>query len=112
MIQVNSIEIPVDIQELCADWAGGTDDMLYAVSSTGDLTLGSIRPRGCDTEEKWYLTIWREFASDLDYNASVASFKNDDAKSHDLNYAKKYADVVCAILARVYGLEDWDACEE
>jgi hypothetical protein len=110
MIPINSIKVPCDIQRLCADWHGGMDDMLYAVSSTGGLTLGAIRPVGCDTEEKWYLTIWREFASDLGYNARLAREGN-EGDYPELACAENWADDVCDELAFSYGLEDWDACD-
>ncbi len=105
MIPIDSIEIPCDIQELCTNWAGDMGCKLRAVSSTGGLTLGSIRPKGCDTDEKWYLTIWREFASDLGHNARVGN-------SHELACAEKWANDACVALAEAYGLEDWDACED
>jgi hypothetical protein len=111
MIQVNSIEIPCDIQRLCADWHGGMDDMLYAVSSTGGLTMGTIRPEGCDTDEKWYLTIWRELSSDLGHVA-VMAFKDSDVDSYELECAESWADDVCGTLAESYGLENWDACDD
>jgi hypothetical protein len=109
MIPIDSIEIPVDIQELCTNWAGDMGCMLRAVSSTGSLTLGTIRPRGCDTIEKWYLSIWMEFASDLAYNAHLARLGDDYGA---LACAEAWADDICDQLAESYGLEDWDACDE
>jgi hypothetical protein len=110
MIPVDSIKVPCDIQRLCADWAGGTGCMLRAVSSTGGLIMGSIRPIGCDTDEKWYLTIWRELASDLGHVADRAY--NDIAKDrYELACAEEWADDVCDTLAASYDLEGWDASE-
>ena len=106
MIQVNSIEIPSDIQELCTNWAGGVDCMLRAVSSTGGLTMGTIRPKGCDTDEKWYYHIWMEFASDIGYAAHLA--RNDDTDDADeMGRAEEWVCDVCETLAESYGLEDW-----
>jgi len=111
MIPVNSIKLPIDIQLLCEGWADNVDCMLRAVSSTGGLTLGSIRPSGCDTDEKWYLAIWREFANDLGYCARVA-FKHGNDDSYELECAEGWADDVCGALAKSYGLEDWEACDD
>ncbi len=72
-IPVNSIKMPVTFQRLCADWHGGMDCMLYAVSSTGGLTIGTTRPEGCDSEEKWYLSIWRELENDISYTLRQAT---------------------------------------
>ena len=111
MIPVNSIKMPRDIQRLCKYWAGNRACTLRAISSTGGLTLGTIRPKGCDTDEKWYLTIWRDFASDLNYTARVARSKG-NADYHELACAEARADDVCDMLAEDYGLEDWDSCDE
>ncbi len=109
MIPIDSIKVPCDIQDLCVGWAGNMDCMLRAIASTGGLTLGSTRPRGCDTDEKWYLTIWREFASDLGYNAHLARLGNDYP---ELACAEAWADDICDQLAESYSLEDWDACDD
>jgi hypothetical protein len=108
MIPINSIEIPVALQRLCGEWHGGLDCMLYAVSSTGGLTMGTIRPVGCDTDEKWYLNIWREFASDLGY-AAMQARKGDDEDADELEKWEVWVDGVCDKLEEEYGLEDWES---
>jgi len=42
---MKTIVIPERFVDLCCDWHGGTDCMLYAVASTGTLIIGSIRPK-------------------------------------------------------------------
>jgi hypothetical protein len=111
MIPVNSIKVPCDIQRLCADWAGGEDCMLRAVSSAGGLTLGSIRPKNCDTDEKWYYHIWMEFASDIGDAAHIAH-NNEHEDSDKLDCADEWIDNICKLLAESYGLEDWDSYED
>ena len=64
---VNSIEIPPEYRALCPEWHGGQSCLLYAIASTGGLTLGNRRPIGCDTEEKWYLQLWQELSADITY---------------------------------------------
>ena len=71
-IPVDSIEIPSPFVDLCIGWYDGINDKLYAVASTGGLTLGNRRPVGCDSDEKWYLTLWRDFAVDV-YRARRAA---------------------------------------
>lgn len=42
--------------EVAASWHDGQSSMLYAISSTGSLSRGTIRPRGDDgplTDEEW-----------------------------------------------------------
>jgi len=108
MIPVDSIRIPCDIQELCEGWADGANCKLH---TTRSLTLGSIRPKCCDTEEKWYLTIWREFANALDYDARLAR-KSGSEDYPKLACAKAWVDDICDELAESYGLEDWDRCDD
>jgi hypothetical protein len=108
-IPVDSIKIPVAYQRLCADWAGGTDCMLRAVSSTGGLTIGTIRPAGCDTDEKWYLTIWRELSSDAYY--AVRHNPNSD-DFDDLSRFEDWCDERVSDLEDSYGLTDWSACDD
>ena len=100
------IEIPSWIYSLCAEWYGGQACMLYAVCSTGGLTLGTIRPLDCDTDEKWHLHIWREFSADMGYAARIARRGNsEDAEL--LSIAERWIDSVCSNLEESYGLSDW-----
>ncbi len=113
MIKVNSIVIPVAFKHLCSDWHVGQGCMLYAVSSTGGLTIGIIRPRGCDSDEKWYLTIWRELSSDIGYTHSQVKHPG-CAGLDDLSNLSKFQAWVWRQIDRLeesYGLADWDACD-
>ena len=120
-IPVDSIKIPYEYFELCMHWHGNQDCMLYAVCSTGGLTLGTIRPRGCDSDEKWYLTIWRELSSDVAYARRSAEkgcnfragYDDGDGEGHDADYPalvefEEWVDAQCERLCVSYGLEDWD----
>lgn len=120
---VNSIEIPERFVRVASEWYSGVNDMLYAICSTGGLTTGSIRPSGCDTPEKWYLTLWRELAVDASFAARAAKCAYDrltddycsseweiyDAKTarDDLRDLEDWADEVVERLEAEYGLEDW-----
>jgi hypothetical protein len=110
-VPVNSIEIPAWVSALCMDWYDGSNDMLYAVCSTGGLTTGTIRPHGCDTDEKWYLTIWREFSYCMGH-ARRAACKVNHKDAESLALAENWIDAVCFALAVCYGLEDWEGCDE
>jgi hypothetical protein len=101
---VDSVEIPGWIVTLCAEWYGGQGCMLYAVSSTGGLTIGNRRPRGCDTPQKWYLSIWYDFSVDMGYARRGA--EGGDAAL--LEQAEEWIDAVCERLADEYGLNDWE----
>lgn len=59
------IEIPFEFVEIAGRWYNGMGDMLYAVSSTGGLTLGSIKPLDADSKEEWYYMLWCALAADV-----------------------------------------------
>lgn len=68
--QINSIEIPRQYVDLCKDWYDGQNSTLYAIASTGNLTLGSIRPRVYDsdrymTDEEWYWSLFSDLGVEL-----------------------------------------------
>lgn len=108
-IPVDSIEIPCEYVDLCEGWAGGTDCMLRAVSSTGNLTIGNIRPRGCDTDEKWYYHLWLQLSSDVGYAARLTREGGDEhGDADDLAEFEEWVDEQCERLCESYGLEDWD----
>lgn len=102
---VNSIVIPAKFVRLCAEWHGGQNCLLYAVLSTGNLTLGSIRPNGCDTPEKHYLTIWRELSCDVGFTARQAKGRRG---VNDLREFEKYCEEIVTKLETEYELSDWE----
>jgi hypothetical protein len=91
--------------------------MLRAVTSTGNLTTGTIAPAGCDgDEEKWYLTIWRELSADLGHAVRMSCEEDlDDNDAEALNDLGDFEDWVDGeVIPRLedeYGLADWDACD-
>ncbi len=108
-IPVDSIVVPERFVELCEGWAGGTDCMLRAISSTGNLTTGTLRPRGCDTDEKWYYSIWLDLSSDVGYVARMARKGGDEHHdADDLDEFEEWVDEQCDRLCESYGLEDWE----
>jgi hypothetical protein len=114
-IPIDSIEVPGRFVELCEGWAGNIDCMLRAVSSTGGLTLGRIRPVGCDTNEKWYLTLWRNLAADVYHTRCAACIKHvfpeGDPEIAKLVGFELWVDEQVARLEESYGLEEWDAVD-
>jgi len=110
-IPVGSIVIPDRFVTLCTHWHGGQGSMFYAVSSTGNLTIGTHPPRGCDTNEKWYLTLWRDLACDASYTAIAASNEDHDDYSV-LQEFEDWCDVRVTRLEESYGLADWDPCDD
>ena len=113
---VDSIRIPVQFVAICDGWYDGMGDLLYAVSSTRNLTIGTIRPVGCDSDEKWYLTLWRDLSADV-WNAVRAAKKGYNGESDKVDYPilvrfEAYVDSIVERLEREYDLEDWSACDD
>jgi len=114
-IPVDSIEIPAWIVEVCSEWYNGSGDMLYAVCSTGGLTLGNRRPLGAENTEQWYYSIWCDFSVDIGYAArsarAVANAYPDDLgyqeEADKLETAEKWVDARLDELCASYGLEDF-----
>jgi hypothetical protein len=106
---VNSIVIPDEFVDVCARWYSGQGDLLYAVCSTGNLTTGTIRPLGCETDEQWYLTLWRELSCDVG-RAERDARDNWDGDAEVLARFEKWVDEVCERLEVEYKLEDWEGC--
>ncbi len=104
-IPVDSIVVPVHFVTLCEGWAGDIGCMLRAVASTGGLTLGTIRPVGCDSDEKWYLTLWRNFAIDVYHCCSITGEDHEDYAA--LADFEHWVDKQIARLEESYGLSDW-----
>ncbi len=116
-IPVNSIVIPERFVSLCHDWNGGLEDMLYAVSSTGNLTTGEIRPWRYDSDEEWYYSLWCDLftsvwiatrAAEKGYNAED---DGGDGDGHDADYPTlvefgKYVDSIVERLENSYGFND------
>lgn len=81
-------------------------DMLYAVCSTGNLITGTNRPQECDSDEKWYLTLWRMLSADV-YSAFRAAI-DDHKDAGVLADFDNYVDDIIERLEREYDLADWD----
>jgi len=68
VMDLNNVEFPERFVRTAGEWYGGQGCILYAVSSTGGLTRGSIRPDLCDddgnytpaTDEAWIRYLWDE----------------------------------------------------
>ncbi len=77
---VNPPAVPDEVRAIAADWHGGQASMLYAIASTGGLTVNSRRARYMSPAEHvealhdlWYW-LWRELqcvviAGDLEQSA-------------------------------------------
>ncbi len=113
---VDSILIPDEFVAICDGWYGGMGDLLYAVSSTQNLTTGTIRPSGCDSDEKWYLSLWRDLSADAGCAVRAAKMGYNGQSDKDdypvLVRFEAYVDSIVERLEREYGLEDWSACDD
>ena len=119
MIPINSIEIPGRFVFACEDWYSGAGDKLYAVSSTGGLTLGGRCPVGIndytdrdDRNRRWYLQLWRNLSVDVGFAASSAEKgHNGPTDEEDAVVLREFEDwindEILPKLAESYGLEDW-----
>jgi len=112
-ILANSIQIPPVYQRIANSWYSSMDDMLYAVSSTGNLTCGMIAPRGCEGDvRKHYLQIWRELEADIHSALRAALSQGCTEDCEGLEAFEAFAGRQVTRLEESYGLADWDCWED
>ncbi len=113
-IPVDSIRIPSEYADLCPAWHGGLGCLMYAVASTGGLTLGTDRPRDDEGEwmrdEEWYASLFSELSSDIGAAVRLAELSTTSGDFADeldtLRNFEVWADAMREELAESYGLED------
>jgi hypothetical protein len=130
MIPVNSIAIPDRFVALSARWYDGMGDMLYAVTSTGGLTIGTDCPithfdNCADKYNKWYLQLWRDLAADLFDAACMCRKQRFECRRFDdwddcdeyrelerdcdlFDEFVQFVDLTILDLEADYNLEDWE----
>ncbi len=110
---INSITIPREYVHACEGWYGGVDDLLYAVCSTGGLRTGTNRPLGCETDEQWYLNLWRNLSVDVTRARVAACIAEVEGYEGGEDHAilcefEDWVDEICDSLAEEYNLEEWE----
>ena len=111
--QINSIEIPQQYFDLCNGWYDGQGSMLYAIASTGNLTLGSIRPRVYDsdrymTDEEWYWSLFSDLGAELRQiirNIEKQDKENEVEDYEELKNFLDWAEEISDGLAEEYGID-------
>lgn len=68
-----SISFSSEVIKFAQEWHGGQSSMLYAISSTGALTLGSIRPRGITEDVDHMHVLCDRLESELPAGADLSS---------------------------------------
>ena len=69
MITIDSVQIPCEFVDVASRWYDGQNDMLYAVCSTGNLTLGSLS----DYTIQAYFDIWCALSVDIGHARKAAN---------------------------------------
>lgn len=84
--------IPSKYVRLCSEFYYGQDSMFYAVASTGDLSLGTIRPWNDDENRPMNDTEWKGYLWDclsVEINFAIRDLKKCPSKQND-RYVKKF----------------------
>lgn len=103
------VEIPAEYVNLCHEWAGGTDCTLRAISSTGELTVGTVRPYNDDgrpmTDEEWHIHLFECLGADL--YGIVRQGRQGECEDFDgLRRFEDWAGMMVDHLRATYGLTD------
>ncbi len=99
-IPVDSIRFPALHLQAIQGWEGGLDCTLRAVTSTGNLTLGTTW-HDCETDEEWYLAIWENLSEEL----SSLIRKHTSARS-ELQDVLDWVNSIVRRLSDNYGLDN------
>lgn len=67
---MNEVLIPSEYVKLAKLWYDGSGSMLYAIASTGNLTMGNRRPIYPETycpmsDDDWYKELWLRLEAEL-----------------------------------------------
>lgn len=103
------IEFPPEFLELCHGWAMDSECMLRAIDSTGNLTLGSIRPYDSDegrnlTDQEWHVSLWSALGCDIRACIRLAEKSNSDDLD-ELRRFEQFAEYTEDQLRKAYGLD-------
>jgi hypothetical protein len=112
-IPLIDVEIPVRFIALCRYWAGDTSCMLRAISSSGDLTLGTNRPYNTDvkrhlTDQEWHLSLWISLSCDV-MRAARDAEKSGQRAARSLREFEEFAGETADRLRAAYKLKDSEA---
>lgn len=90
--------VPTEFVTLSSDWHGGQSSMLYAIASTGNLSMGSRRPIMNDeydcsayrpmTDEEWIAHMYVKLRNELN---EILKYDINDANRHDIMLFRDWA---------------------
>jgi hypothetical protein len=105
---LKEIEIPAEFAEFASGFYEGSDSMLYAITSTGNLEIGSIRPYDCDTDEKWQLNLFETLDMELCHLLrAMRRTEKTNCQHYDICHRfQKWAEIAANTLRTEYGLDD------
>jgi hypothetical protein len=93
-----SPDVPAEIVEIAAEWHGGQASEMYAIASTGGLTLNSDRTRSWTDADRleFQSDRWSRLAGEL-ADPIAAGAVGADAADYCLDIADKLADAADAL---------------
>ena len=105
--KIEVVKIPNEFVELAEQWHDGQDSMFYALSSTGELKLGTIRPydqyiKRYLTDQEWHVSLWSWLACDVRF--VIKSLKKTHEDYITLQHFDKFCEQTVLELKVKYGL--------
>lgn len=104
------VQIPFEFVEIASQWYSGSASMLYAITSTGGLTIGTCRPLSCESDQQWQILLFDCLESELSYIRRWMEKNPDREESDDLDAIAQFEEWVEETsnrLRKEYNLEDW-----
>lgn len=100
----DAIEFDGDEIEAASHWYGGQGSMLYAITSTGSLSRGTIRPRHDDgtpmTDDEWLADLAARLESEAEQCARDARKQAKKARGKERTELLNEADLLDSIAAK------------
>lgn len=100
--------------DIASEWHGGQWSMLYAIASTGSLTLGSVRPNVWDddtdeerpaTDAEWYRSLLSDLSRELDLVLRAMEGVYPQTERYDYHDVLAFRDAVDSRISRMDSAE-------
>ena len=105
-IELLEIEVPAEFVSLASYWYDGQNDKLYAIASTGNLTMGTIRPYSTEcvrmmNDHEWHRSLFSDLSCDI-RNDRKSAEKSGHEDADELQRFEQWADSIVEKMDEVY----------
>ena len=111
---LKTITVSDEFVDICTNWHNGISSMMYAVSSTGNIKLGTNRPKSKESDrpmldQEWHIHLWKKLRQEFRQTINANGMPNnvDQCKELlELMIAKEFCDSIVTDLEASYNVEE------